>query len=319
MNDSLYHAVVRALSFFDIFDHPLTDRELFEYVYGANVHPRLDFFSFVTTIRTFPSTHCVCTHGLWHLVGRESILATHTYRSASTFRKLRRLSLLARLIRHVPFVRGVYVCNTFAFNAANAASDIDVLIVVRSGRIWTARILTSALLSLFFIRRTHRRVKNRICLSFYLADRALNISKFKLPDDIYLSYWLRTLVPLYDPDLLGASILEANRALVSPFFAHAKYFSPSFAVAPYGQGTRSVIARFLEQVFDGEVGRGFENAVRAFQRRKIMHNPESLVHAKDTRVVVNDRVLKFHENDRRALYRDMWLRRLKNMGIRVSD
>ncbi|MBP9732603.1 MAG: hypothetical protein KBD29_04055, partial [Candidatus Magasanikbacteria bacterium] len=71
----------------------------------------------------------------------------------------------------------------------------------------------------------------------------------------------------------------------------------------------------LEYVLQGHFGDWIEDIARSFQRRKIMHNSRSLVHAKDTRVVVNDSILKFHENDRRLRYRDEWLQKLEKLGV----
>ena len=209
----------------------------------------------------------------------------------------------------------MFVCNTLAFNAADSDSDIDVLIIARFGRMWIARLWTTTILSLYRLRRTKKKIADRICLSFYLADRTLNLSKFRIaPDDIYLSYWLRTLIPVYDPDSLGESMTRANQDLLAPFFDRARHYTPAF-VSPQKYVNKNFIARFFEMVLSGSFGSTVEKFARSFQRRKIMHNSKSLVHAKDTRVVVNDSMFKFHGNDRRALYRDLWKKRVKEMGI----
>lgn len=315
MDDSLYNSIVRAIVFFDIFGHPLTDRELFEYLYHPPTRPKLDFQDFIFKTRGFSDHRITCTLGMWHLTGRDALISEHTERSVHIPQKLKKLTKAAKLMSYVPFVRAVFVCNTFAFNAADSDSDIDVFIIVKSGHMWTARIMTTFLMSVFRLRRTRKRIKDQICLSFYLADRMLNISKFKIKNDVYLSYWLWTLIPVYDPDHLANSILRANQELLSPFFLHSRHIEPVLTIPFHRHTAKKILARIMELIFQGERGRWLENMVRAPQRRKIMRNTSSLVHAKDTRVVVNDSVLKFHENDRRALYRDEWNKRLEEMGI----
>ncbi len=316
MEDLLYHSVVRTIAFFDIFDHSLTDRELFEYLHNPPVKPKLDFTSFVLRIRHFPDTQIACTQGLWHLVGRELLVPLRTERSVHLEYKLRRLKKAVRLFSMTPFVRGVLVCNTLAFNAADVDSDIDVLVIVKRGRMWIARFSTTIIMSLYRLRRTKKKITDRICLSFYLADRALNLSKFRIAtEDIYLSYWMRTLIPVYDPDQLGDSILRANRELLAPFLSHARHVEPTMHYMGKRQRDRRNITRVFEHILHGHFGDRIEDIARSFQRRKIMHNPRSLVHAKDTRVVVNDSILKFHENDRRMRYRDEWLQKLEKLGV----
>lgn len=316
MEDLLYQSVVRTIAFFDIFDHPLTDRELFEYLHNPPLKPKLDFSLFVLKTRDFPDERIAYTHGLWHLAGREALISLRTERSVHIEHKLRKLDKAVRLFSLTPFVRAVFVCNTLAFNAADSDSDIDVLVIVKLGRMWIARLWTTIIMSIYRLRRTKKKVTNRICLSFYLADRALNLSKFRIAhDDVYLSYWMRTLIPVYDPDQLGESILRANRELLAPFLPHARHVEPTMHYIGQKQRNKRTVTRLLEQVFQSHFGDRIEDITRSFQRKKIMRNTRSLVHAKDTRVVVNDSILKFHENDRRARYLGEWLEKLEKLGV----
>ncbi len=314
MNDALYQAALRALVFFDIFDHPLTDRELFEYLHGPIPNTRLNFSQFLAQTEVFPDSVMVRTQGLWHLRGREELVSLRTERSVSYGIKNRILIRAVRVLSYVPFVRAVFVCNTLAFSVADRTSDIDVLIIVKGGRMWTARLMTTILMSVCGLRRTKKRIQDRICLSFYLADRALNIMKFRIPDDIYMSFWLRTLIPVYDPDHLRDSILRANQELLEPFLPHARYTHPMLRLDRSHELGKRTSVRIVEWVLQSRVGDRGESFVRAIQRKKIFRNRHSLVHAKDTRVVVNDSVLKFHENDRRVLYRDTWKQRMSEVN-----
>ncbi len=315
MEDNLYASIARTIAFFDIFDYPLTDRELFEYLHNPPLKPKLNFSSFFLQTRTLPDSRISYTHGMWHLVGREALVYVRTDRSVYLEDKMRSLRKAVRLFSGIPFVRAVFVCNTLAFNAADEDSDIDVLIVASFGKMWIARLWTTLVLSFHQLRRTKKKIANRICLSFYLADRSLNLSKFKIAaDDIYLSYWLRTLIPVYDPDSLGESMLRANQELLSPFLSRARHYMPRILL-PQRYLAKKFSSRVCENLLSGSIGSSIEKFARSFQRRKIMRNPTSLVHANDTRVVVTDSMFKFHENDRRELYRREWYQRLEKIGI----
>jgi len=318
MHDLLYQSMVRAVAFFDLFDHPLTDRELYEYLYDPPVRT-FSYHTFVTLSSVYRSLDgALCyTDGMWHLQERESIIVLRNKRNMSWHRKLGVIRWAVFFLSRIPFVRAVLVCNTTAFSACDDMSDIDVVIIVRSGRMWTVRMLSVVVLSLARLRRTHSRVTDRICLSFYVADKALNMSKLRIDDDedIYLAYWLMTLVPLFDPDRLGESIVRANQSLLQMFVWRTSFTPRALSFLPHPYRTRTVCQRIGEYWCGGMFGDRLERMVRSVQYHKMMRNQQSVVHCSDTRVVVSDTVLKFHERDRRLLYREKWHARLTACGI----
>lgn len=60
------------------------------------------------------------------------------------------------------------------------------------------------------------------------------------------------------------------------------------------------------QGLSSTVSRAFERAAKSVQLRRLPAGLRAMMN-RDSRVVVTDRVLKFHENDRRAEYRGRWL------------
>jgi len=318
MYDLLYQSMIRTVAFFDLFDHPLTDRELYDYLHDPPVRT-LSYHRFLALSSVYRSIDDVLcyTDGMWHLSERESIIALRRNRSMSWYRKLGVIRRAVFFLSRIPFVRAVLLCNTTAFSACDDTSDIDVVIVVRSGRMWIVRLLSVLVLSLVRLRRTHSRVTNRICLSFYVADKALNMSKLRIDDDedIYLSYWLMTLVPLFDPDRLGESIVRANQSLLHKFVWRNSFTPRALSFLSHPYQARTVCQRIGEYWCEGVFGDRFERIVRNMQYHKMMRNERSVVHCPDTRVVVSDTVLKFHERDRRLLYREKWQARLATYRV----
>jgi len=289
--------MLRTLAFFDLFDYPLTESELERFLYKDSDPPA--------------SQHGLEARqagGFYFLPGREEIVEKRKHSQKIFEEKIKISQKAIRKILWVPFIRAVFVCNTSTGVGIKEGSDIDVFIIVRHGRLWLARILATLTLGLFGLRRTRAKIKNRICLSFYVTDNCLNLSDIAIKDDVYLMYWLALLIPIYDPDNLGKSLWRANMWV-------EKYLPNAFAGEMNQEWVvkkNSKIKKFLEKMWGGGYGDLMEKQAREAQKIKLKMNTNSVQNEADTRVVISDEMLKFHEGDRRVEYREGWAEKCKN-------
>ncbi len=301
-------SIVQTLAFFDAFDRPLTREELYRHLWQGDVA----YQDFLEQCETVPNT--AVTSGFFHLPGRESIVDTHQLRVCLIEQKTAIARRATQKMRWIPFVRAVFLCNTVALGCPKDGSDVDVFIVVKSGRLWFARLLVTIAMSLFRLRRTKKNVANKVCLSFYATETALDLSKIKLfPDDIYLVYWIAHLVPLFDPNHLLKEIEEKNQWM--------REFFPRFSLKKDLLKARGIqnptcirfCRRASEILLTGWLGNTLEQTAKRLQKMKMGKNANSLQNEPDTRVIISDEMLKFHENDRRGYYREEWKKRVKRI------
>lgn len=254
--------------------------------------------------------------GFYFLKGQGSLVAKRLGLYNVSVEKWKRARKVAFLLACLPFVRMVAICNTVAFHTARRQSDIDFLIIVRAGRIWLTRFLVTFWVSLLGLRRHGHKIQDRICLSFYLADNSLNLKDVSLFDkagyeiqDPYLIHWLARVCPLYD-DGIGKRFFRANRWIEKelPFFIN-------FLGVPR---RRVICSRFcklvkiLQDVFlNSKLGDLLESSLKKIQISKMSRNTKSVAREANTKVVISDLMLKFHEKDTRADYRDALDRNLK--------
>lgn len=205
-------------------------------------------------------------------------------RYCDAVRKYHVLRPVLEYIGRLPGVEGVAVCNSLAYHHTTAESDIDLFILTQPSRVWSVRLFAVSMMALLR-KRPREAARDPICCSFFADRTALNLAAYKIgEDDPYLAYWSATLIPLVDHDDVFAEFQRKNNWAFGQFpayraVARARAFRPSirrrFALQPIAEG----LARRLQE--------------QRFPRRiTAMRNI-------DTRVVVNDHVLKFHENDRR--------------------
>jgi hypothetical protein len=289
-----------ALAFFDIFKQPLTLMETCRWQYGsgepANVNDVYDCLN----------GHCEAQYGLFSLplASAEPRLRSQRYRlSERKFRRARRFAAFARLL---PSVRLVAVGNSLAWSNAEEGSDIDIFLVTKPGTVWTTRLMLAAPLMLLRLRPTPQNQKDKLCLSFIVSQDNLDLSGLKIgPDDVYLSFWLAGLVPIYDAGNVMKELWKANKNLLS-------VLPGAYPRRPAHRRSVSILPsdKVAEMILD--IMRGLEPLARLVQKWRFPSVIRSMANM-DSRVVINDRVLKFHVDDRRETFSRIFASKLSQL------
>ena len=295
--------MLRTLAFFDVFDHPLSLYEWYAWSlrdawrsWGA-FRDAVDALECEGRIRVID--------GMAALAGRERLIEARRARQAVIARNMKRAMGVARLLQWVPFVEFAAVCNRLSVGHPHEESDIDVVIMIRDGRLWLGRLLVTAFLHLAGLRRHGNRIARRVCLSFYLTPRAADLQTIALRDcdDVYLRYWVAHIIPLFARAGALEDFWRANE-----WAHHALHQAPR--PAPLLRRRAPIAVFVAEWLLGGWVGNVCERASRAVQLRR-MGNAAA---GRGTAVVISDAMLKFHENDRRQWYAEQWEERVRAVG-----
>lgn len=114
------------------------------------------------------------------------------------------------LYHNFPFVEEIFLANSITFNALTPTSDIDLFVITKQGRIWTARFIMSLILRVFGLKRSAKYEYQRFCLSFFVDRGKIDLEPLLLHErDIYFPYWIAHLVPLYQEQRSNA-LFESN-------------------------------------------------------------------------------------------------------------
>ena len=122
--------------------------------------------------------------GLFCLCDRPGLAADRPARTLRAQRLQRRAARGARVIRHVPFVRGLALTGSLAADDALEDADTDLLVVVGDGRLGTVFLLL-AIPSRLLGRRL-------FCPNYYLCESYLRLP----PGDVYVAHELAQARPL---------------------------------------------------------------------------------------------------------------------------
>lgn len=293
MNSELEKLILRTIVFFDVFEHCLTAEEAWRYCQLACTPDDASLALATLVYNGYLET----SGGYFYLAGRLSHVERRKKGEAIAKRKLRIADKAVKLLSHVPGIKMAALCNSMVIGTPEEDSDIDLFIITRSGRIWLTRFLATIVLQLAGLRRHGRKVNDRICLSFYISEDHLALSDLMYQDDTYFYYWLATLRVLIDNDT-AERFMTANQ--LANIFPNWK-LDLSAAVS-------SDICH--NSCPADKLGGWLEAIAKRLQLSKMSLNKKSLAGEDDSRVVISDTVLKFHERDRRAGYNKEYRARL---------
>lgn len=305
-NMEVEERVLATLAYFEIFDLALNINELRRLLPGEMLIGN-EITEIVKRMEEVGSI--VSLNGWCALKKGKGLLEKRNDKDALAEVLLRKINKWKWIFSIVPFVEFAGVCNYLSFKSVEKDSDIDLLIVTKPGRIFLAKVFLTLYMHLLGIRRHGNKVAQRFCLSFYVNADNLNFKEILLKDDVYFAYWLLALKPLYDSKNVWEKIEQENEWINSFLVDFRQRRESTEGIIR----KKSWWKRFNEWLLVGKFGDFLENNLREYfvKRNKQKKLPET------SSVVVSEEMLKFHNHDKRAEFRDEWFSKLDKLSIKL--
>lgn len=302
--------LLAALAYYDAFGFPLSAQEVFLALPAAD-GPRPSMEDVERALAEAVRRGEVGrAEGLHFLPGREANVASRKARYLLAEGKYARVRAFFAVARFAPWLRAAFVCNTLARSCARAESDLDVFVVTAPGRLWLTRLFVTGLAALLRVRPTAEVSADRVCLSFFAAEDALDLKPLAIEDDVYLAHWVHELYPVYDESGAARRLFVENGWVRDALpGTRLQASSRRRALAP----RLTSLKHFVERLLDAAAGERLE---RWAERRQRAWMPPALLAAAATPgsgVVLSAGVLKFHDHDRRAAIRDAYRETLSHV------
>jgi hypothetical protein len=294
MSTPLEQAVIRTLAWFSLTKYPVTVFEIWKWMIEPVRSYELSEIYRVLHESEWLAQKIQSSGGHYALKGTPPICEQVKERRARFVDAVRKFGLLKRVlpfIQIVPGVQSVGAVNTLSWWFTSRESDIDLYVITRPNHIWLSRLLLVAPFALSK-KRPHTGVQDPFCFSFFSTPNALQMETIKLERDYYLAFWCRSIVPLIDHRGDFRQFQQENR-WVDQMLPHAY----SRSIHPYQQARYRLAFPFSFQLFNAPS--------RVIQHRRLPKALKEMANI-DSRVVLSDEMLKFHQNDRRKLYRDQF-------------
>jgi len=309
--------IIKTLAFFKIYNHPLTLLELQERLL---VEKLVSWEEFKTSLDLLVSQGAVIEdRGFFFLAENDNLVAKRIERILWENTKMQIGTRAAKILRLVPFIKLVAVCNTLSFGVSKPESDIDFFIVAKAGRLWLVRAAAVFLLFIFGLYRRGLKTENKVCLSFFIDEKNLDLQKLSLKEvegvpDIYLIYWITQVIPLINRERTLEKFWVANLWI--------KHYLANWDFVGQAEDYRRIKEnwfcnwkrKWAEFFWGGVAGVFLEKFAKKIQLIKMRGHKNTRRFDGSSAVVVNDEILKFHEEDRRELFRKMWQENMEKIS-----
>ena len=336
----LRNPILATLVYYDILDFPLTMVEVHKYLINPerlSGEANLEAISLGLIAENLQNLteegRIGSKNGFYFLPEREGLYELRIEREKIAVQKWKKFLRIAKWFRAVPYLRAVLASGSLAINNTGHESDFDVLLVARSGRLYTCRIFLCLVASLFGARRTRyeRSAPDKFCFNHYITDGNMNIKYESLYNaqtyanlkpalaskSIFSRFyaeniWLNKYIYNFKP----ASALTPTRHLASP---HQRYMpsrceGDEFVLRSVSFNSLLFwIGKVGEFILNSPLGDKIEDWFKKYQQKRIKENPTT--YESGGRVVFNDNELEFHPRSFEVFATDRYNKGLKQLGI----
>lgn len=322
--DETIKKITDTLAYFHIFDYPLTSLEIWKFLFQKNNDEtnRISLSQIEQALQKLKEKNIIKEkNGFYYLNISESqndIIQTRIKRNRIAEVKYAKALRIIKILKCIPTIKMIAICNSLSYNNASQESDIDLFILTKKDNIWISRLLAAGILKLLRLRPTPKNSRDKICASFFISENNLDLEKIQIippfpkggiggifsrdnviPFDIYLIYWIATLVPIYNKEKTYEKFMDKN-LWIKKYLPNWK----SYATNP--ERTLTFQKTFLFFIFYFISAIIPEKIAKKIQLRIMPARLQNMA-KKDSKVILNDSMLKFHDKDRRAEYYNKWV------------
>lgn len=278
-NAELAASVIRALLYFDIFNHPLSKNEIRDLI---QVEAK-DENELSEVLVELNDQQKIYFHEGYYSIGSSPFKMHRRIAGEKLARTmLSRMKRFSSLIASFPFVKAVTISGSLSKNFMDANSDIDYFIITSRNRLWLARTLLVLYKKLFLFNS-----KKNFCVNYFVSEDQLEI-----PDrNIFTATEVSFLIPVYNYNIY---LKFMNENLWS------RSFYPNFPLRNENYLVKEKFPRlksFLEKIFSGNLGDVFDNyffkfTLRHWKKKFRNFDPSTF----DLRMRTKKNVSKHHPN-----------------------
>jgi len=196
--------ILRTLAYADIFDYPLTAREIHRFLIA---NKSASYISINQALKEL--TEVSQKKGFYLLKNREKTVPLRKKRERWSEEKLKIAERVAGWLKLIPTIQMVAVTGALAMKNSDKEDDIDLFIITSVNRLWLSRGLVVTFLRLTGHYWRPGKVKNKICPNMLLDESHLKIPKKE--QDLFSAHEFCQLKLLWDRNKTYQKFVKENQ------------------------------------------------------------------------------------------------------------
>ncbi|MCB9813489.1 MAG: hypothetical protein H6772_03720 [Pseudomonadales bacterium] len=212
MFKDLSKKIIFTIAYTDQFQYPLTKEEIYLRIIGN--HKKVSFKFFENLLKKLVTNDKISLiNGLYFLKGSEKTVGLRVNRNAYSQIKWGEAEDFVKLVKFIPWIKGVAVTGSLAVNNARKNDDIDFLIVTQNSRLWLTRIIIVLIAQIKGRKRSwDNEEANSWCLNLWLEEKTL-----KLPNrlkNIYGAFEVCQAIWIYEKGNTKSMFFQLNNWVI---------------------------------------------------------------------------------------------------------
>lgn len=198
--------IINTLSYFDVFDYPLTFPEIKKYLCCPQDISDAELYDIIQAISVIQEQN-----GFYYFLGRSQLVEKRTERNERSFQKFTKAKIIGKILSAIPTIQYIGVSGSLSMNNAAESDDIDLFLVTHKNTLWITRLLVNTLL--FIMRqkrgRLQKNVKDKICPNMFMQRDSLAFQKKKRT--VYTAHELIQMKTLFNRNNTYELLLSKNK------------------------------------------------------------------------------------------------------------
>lgn len=207
---STLRCIWQTLTYADIFDCPLTDKEIWHYLIASREIKKEEFNREIAKLSKKMGT----SDGFYFLQDREELVKKRKRRLLLSKQKIAGAKKIISYFSFIPTLLVVGISGNVSMYNAEKEDDIDLFIITKKNTLWITRLLMLIVLQFLGKRRTRnaKDTEDMICINMLITEESLNFDKQK--QDIYTAHEIVQMMPILDRENTCQKFLNANKWVV---------------------------------------------------------------------------------------------------------
>lgn len=314
----LRNSILATVIYYDIFDYPLTLVEIHKYLVNPGRLSKIQggigeikLSDIIDELDRLVDPGVINEkNGFYFLNGRINLYELRIERDKISAGKWKKFLWVVKFLALAPYLRGVFASGSMAIDNTTEESDFDVLVIVRSGRLYTCRFFLWMISSFLGVRRKkdQKIAPNKLCFNHYITDDSLYINHESI-------FNAQTYINL-KPAMIRSELFDKFYAENLWLNNYAYNFRPHKNFV--GRDIKPpniflILAKILEFIFDSFIGNIPERVFKTFQQKRIKSDP--VIHESGGRIIFTEQELEFHPHSFERIVIEKYTSDLKKFGI----